>query len=118
MIRKIAKYLLEADNESQKLKKILKGVDKTAKILDVGCGFGQKIKFLNELGFKNVVGVEINKELASSAKNSGLNVFFLDEFEKFFSEQKFDLLFMSHIIEHFQYSELIPFLEGYFQKIK
>jgi cyclopropane fatty-acyl-phospholipid synthase-like methyltransferase len=118
MIRKLAKYLLEADNEGQKLKKILKGVDKKTKILDVGCGFGEKIRFLNELGFENVIGVEINKEIASSGKNSGLNVVSLDEFDKSFGEQKFDLLFMSHIIEHFQYSELITFLEGYFQKLK
>lgn len=44
-------------------------LQKSSKILDIGCGFGKTIFELNKLGYKNIVGVDINPSGISYAKS-------------------------------------------------
>ena len=98
-------------HELLNLKKALNIIDKDSKILDVGCGFGSKIEFLNTLGFLNITGVEINQETVKSCQNKGLNVYHTSSFEKL--DTQYDLILMSHIVEHFNYNDLFCFLSKY-----
>lgn len=106
-------------NEPRIIGKMLsKHVGNNASILDVGCGYGDKIKALNSLGFENVTGVELNPVLVDSAKQAGHKVLSVDEFNMEEASEKYDVLLMSHIIEHFQYSDLIDFMESYLGCLK
>ena len=42
-------------------------VDKTAPILDFGCGAGQVLSIAQKLGYSNLIGVDLSKGLAEKA---------------------------------------------------
>jgi len=103
-----------ASLEAEKIGKMLDGcIGKDARILDVGCGYGSKLKQLTELGYTNVKGVEINHAIVDAVKREGFAVVSADEFVLDEQKEAYDLLLMSHIIEHFQYKDLIKFIENY-----
>jgi SAM-dependent methyltransferase len=108
-----------ASFESIKIGKILEGnISKDARILDVGCGYGSKLKQLRDLGYTNVEGVEINQTVVDIVRNEGFNVMSVNEYDLDGHKEKYDLLLMSHIIEHFQYHDLIDFMEQYLSCLK
>lgn len=108
-----------ASYESQRIGKLLSDhVGFDSRILDIGSGYGDKIDELISLGFTNVSGVEINKTLVEHACAKGLNVSSVDNFEMAQYKEAYDVLVMSHIIEHFQYQDLIEFMEMYIGCLK
>lgn len=104
--------------EIRVLKKTINRFDKNLSVLDVGSGYGQKLEILTELGFSDFLGVEKNDELVKQGKEKGLNIVGMEEFTERYGEVKFDIILMSHIIEHFQYEDLIKFLEFYLERLK
>jgi SAM-dependent methyltransferase len=104
--------------ENLMIQKLLTGINKDSRILEVGCGYCQKTEFLNSVGYRNIVGVEKNEELVKKSREKSFEVYTIEEFESQFADQKFDVLFLSHIIEHFQYNDLKEFLEHYFSFLK
>ncbi len=107
-----------ASQEERTIKKILSHVDRESKVLDIGCGLGNKIRFFQALGFRNLTGVEKNEKLVQACVASGLNVYTPEQFNEHHSNEQYDLLLFSHIIEHFQYQDLKSFLETYFKLLK
>ena len=93
-------------------------IGKDARILDVGCGYGSKLKQLRDLGYTRATGVEINPVIVQAVRKEGLDVISVDDFDFDQHKQANDLLLMSHIIEHFQYRELIEFMESYLDCLK
>lgn len=85
------------------------------KVLDVGCGYGKKLQPIQERGY-DVLGVEINPELVEANQKKGLNCMTVEKFEE--SSERFDVMVMSHIIEHFPPTELKEFMDGYLDRLK
>ena len=112
-LRAIGKNLLERDNENEILKKLLNSIDKNVFVLDVGCGYGEKLILMKSLGFKNIVGVDVNQDSLDSLRSKKFEVFNPREFKEK-NDKKFGLILFSHVVEHFEYRELIAFLENYF----
>lgn len=104
--------------EIKTLKKFLRRYPRDARILDVACGYGEKLNILNAMGFTNTMGIEKNRKIVQSACAAGLNVMPMDDFSADSSVAPFDIIIMSHIIEHFQYQDLLPFLERYLGILK
>lgn len=104
--------------ENRMIGKALKTIDNNAEILEVGCGYCQKTEFLKSIGFSSITGVEKNPDLVDKAKKASFKVYTVEEFEEKFVDKKYDLIFMSHIIEHFQYSDLKEFIEHYLRYLK
>jgi len=104
--------------EKRQLEKIIGKFDRNSSVLDVGCGYGSKLEIFDKLGFQNTIGVEKNKHLVSRGIENGFNIVDLDQFNEKYSDQQFDIILMSHIIEHFQYDDLIEFFEFYLSKLK
>ena len=78
--------------------------DKNAKILEAGCGSGRIVKFLHQIGFKNVAGVELNETAVKNANEkwpeldiSYENILHLSE--KYLNN---DIVFSYGVIEHFE----------------
>ena len=67
-------------------------------VLDFGCGEGRGVLALNNLGFKNVVGLDLNKEKTDKGKSKGLNLI-CGNFNDVKGMQ-FDYIFTSHTLEH------------------
>lgn len=76
-----------------KLYKQLKG-----KCLDIGCGLGD---FL--LLYRDIVGVDINKDCVNYCKSNDLNVTLMDFDILPFENNSFDSIILDNVIEHIQY---------------
>lgn len=108
-----------ASYESIRIGKLLdKHIAKDTMILDIGCGYGDKLEQLRDMAFGNLTGVELNQTLVDIARGKGFNVFSAEEFDMDEQAGKYDLIIMSHIIEHFQYQDLIRFMESYLVCLK
>ncbi|MBX7043459.1 MAG: class I SAM-dependent methyltransferase [Ignavibacteria bacterium] len=70
-----------------------------ARILDVGCGSGEFVRYLNELGMKNVTGIDSYLQGDLDFGN-GISVIKSDIHEIAGKGMKFDLIMMHHVIEH------------------
>jgi ubiquinone/menaquinone biosynthesis C-methylase UbiE len=83
-------------------------------IVDIGAGSGDVVKvFSAKLENAQVIGIDYNEELVNrfkATRNSKMVVGGVEELEH--GEQKFDLIILSHVLEH------IVDLQGFFKKIK
>jgi SAM-dependent methyltransferase len=115
-ILEIIERILTVKDEEKKLVNFVKNLNKkrNTKVLDIGCGYGQKLKILTDLGIC-VTGVEINETIVSENKRNGLACLTLYEFQN--SNEIYDILLMSHIIEHFQPSDLLDFMDSYLNRL-
>ncbi|MCB0392133.1 MAG: class I SAM-dependent methyltransferase, partial [Bdellovibrionales bacterium] len=109
---------LTSSTEDRAIAKVLKNISRESKILDVGCGYGDKIKQLKSLGFTNFTGVEKSPETLKAMVKDGFNVIAVEEVESQLDKGSFDLIVFSHIIEHFNYMDLKAFIEYYLQFLK
>jgi len=106
----------EYDFNAKILRKRYKNIlpkTKDAKILDVACGSGQFLYFLQKEGYRNIFGVDISPEQVEKAQNIGIkNIIEENCFAYLKRNQKeFDMIIASDIIEHFYKDEIILFLE-------
>ena len=51
-----------------------KELNKTINILDIGCGTGFSLEYLQSIGFKNIKGIEPSKEMFNISKSKGFDV--------------------------------------------
>ena len=55
-------------DEQRRLTRLLCPLDRNIPVLDVGCGYGRNLVLMRQLGFTNLVGVEINPVLAEEVR--------------------------------------------------
>ena len=65
------------------------------KVLDVGCGMGQFVKYC-----KGSKGVDVNEECVEFCKKQKLDVIQMDYDKLPFSDKSFDTLVLDNVIEH------------------
>ncbi|NJN57730.1 MAG: class I SAM-dependent methyltransferase [Leptolyngbyaceae cyanobacterium SL_5_9] len=89
---------------------------KPEKILDVGCGRGRYLIPLLEQGF-NVTGVEINgAQVKSLPEQYRDQVISPDQAIQL--QETFDLIIMSHVIEHIEIKDFIDFMDSYLRLLR
>ncbi|MFC1651996.1 class I SAM-dependent methyltransferase [Patescibacteria group bacterium] len=95
--------------------KYLSSLPKNVKILDVGCGYGRTLVYLNSLGFHNLTGFDISPSYIAQAKKNcpGANVY-ASSFENFSTDKKYDLILLMGIIEYIKKDKE---QEEFFEKI-
>ena len=90
------------------LKKYIK---KTDYILDLGCATGILEQHLIKDGYKNIVGVDISKEMISIARKKidNVNFYVADGEELPFKDASFDVVICSSVLHHFpDLSSVLP----------
>lgn len=88
--------------------------DRSVKILDAGCGGGEFISFLRELGYKHIIGVDIDEDSVQYAKqNLGLEDIFCADIVTYLEDtsERFDLVVLNDVLEHFPKWEGIDLLK-------
>lgn len=88
--------------------------NKMANILDIGCGMGQFIRYLQKNGYTNVSGIELGQEAVDYCRKNGLeNVSKIDNLSEFLSKNrgKFDFIILKSVIAHFPRENVIPNLK-------
>ena len=71
---------------------------KPGRLLDVGCGNGEFLKFARKYGW-NVRGIDLDEHAVAEAGSSGLDVS-VGGIEVIAAGEKFDFISLSHVIEH------------------
>jgi 2-polyprenyl-3-methyl-5-hydroxy-6-metoxy-1,4-benzoquinol methylase len=77
--------------------------NRDAKIVELGCGDGRFVYWLNELGYSRVNGSDLSAEQVDVARGLGIqNIEVANMFEALNSaESEFDVLFLRDVVEHF-----------------
>lgn len=85
--------------------------NRSAKILDLGCGMGHYLYALKCLGYNNLVGVDTSISNVKFCRSQGLNVIKEDALTYLKSHlDEFDGIIFNDVIEHFDKSEIIEIL--------
>ena len=87
--------------------------DKSAKILDIGCGTGHFLYLLKKLGYANYHGIDISIESVQFCKGHITKNVEAAEGYEFLkaNDEKWDLIIMNDVIEHIQKERIIPILK-------
>jgi len=87
--------------------------NKDSKILELGCGPGYFLKYLENNGYKNCMGVDWSEQQISKALDLQVRNIMNEDLFKFMREtdDKFDLICSFHVLEHLFKDEIIEFLE-------
>ena len=94
--------------------------DKNSSILDVACGVGYFVDFLQKQGYESAIGVDINPKSVELATKAGVkNMEQGDLFDYLPAHlEEFDLIIGSHVVEHFTKSEGMHFLDLIYKSLK
>lgn len=95
--------------------------DAAANILDIGPGYGELIELLlKDYNYTNVRGVDISREVVNFCNevipNSAILV---EDTTTYLAQQgqKFDLVFMLHILEHVPKQQIVPLLKNIYDAL-
>jgi 2-polyprenyl-3-methyl-5-hydroxy-6-metoxy-1,4-benzoquinol methylase len=86
--------------------------DKSIRILDLGCGFGELLMLLKEKGYTHAEGIDISPDQIAHAHELGLSNAQVADAFKFLeaSPAEYDIILGIDIIEHFSKDELVRLL--------
>jgi SAM-dependent methyltransferase len=89
--------------------------ERECKVLDVGCGYGRNLRWLQESGY-DAIGVEVNRDIIAANSTENLKTISAETFLA--SDSVYDAILMSHIIEHFDPQTLASFLDSHLDRLK
>lgn len=95
--------------------KIFLPEDKKARMLDVACGAGHFLYFLqNKKGYCNSEGIDISEEQINFAKKMGLSNLHCGDFLRYLCKHpnSYDLITAHHVIEHLKKEEVLDLLDA------
>ncbi|HRK04528.1 MAG TPA: class I SAM-dependent methyltransferase [Chlorobiota bacterium] len=85
--------------------------ERTARIMDLGCGFGAFLSLLSDEGYQNAVGVDISPQQIAVAHQLGVtNARVASLRDALFGSSGFDCITMIDVIEHLTREEAIDTL--------
>jgi len=89
------------------------------KVVDIGCGRGEFMELLVEMGAK-AKGIDLNEDFVEYCKDKDLDVENADAitYLKMVEGDSLDGIFMAHLVEHLEFEELYTLLELCYEKIK
>lgn len=88
--------------------------DKSSRILDFGCGLGGNLDFLKSMGYTNITGTDISAHMIDATRKAGHPAFSAAELP---TEPGFNVILMSHVIEHIPFEELQKTMESVLSRL-
>lgn len=89
--------------------------EKQAPILDIGCGFGEFLEYLEEGGHSNLMGIEIDAVRAeASRQRSSAQIITTTDLEECLRSlpQRYDLITLKSVISHFPRNKVLDYLRA------
>lgn len=77
-------------------------------ILDYGFGTGKYLPLFKSLNME-ISGVDVNRDYIQRARDQGVDAYHADDMEQL--GKSFDVIFLSHLIEHLTPEQLMPLLD-------
>lgn len=99
--------------EEKYLERLFKAEFSGKSLLDIGCGQGRYLRLLAPYCAKNS-GIDVNPEQVQKLQNEGFDVHLPGDLHP----QKYDVILMSHIVEHLPPKELVAFIDDYLPLLK
>lgn len=102
------------------LLKRINNLPKSAKIADLGCGYGRFLAYFKNMGYVNLYGVDFSKEQVEIANLNGLKFIECDTIMGFLLKNdglKFELIILFDVIEHLEKQELFDLIEQVYDKL-
>jgi pseudaminic acid biosynthesis-associated methylase len=95
-------------SRSEMNKDFLDDLDRDIKILEVGSNIGLQLIFLQQMGFKNLYGIEINAHAVEKSKQltQGVNIIQCNALDMPFKDGYFDMVFTSGVLIHINEKDL------------
>ena len=94
--------------------------DKSVNIIDIACGAGHFLYFLQKENYTNTYGIDLSEEQLDVARKMGINnlkkVDLFEYLPKY--HQSYDMIIANDIIEHLYKDEIMQFLELIYQALK
>jgi pseudaminic acid biosynthesis-associated methylase len=86
----------------------LNGVPLAARILEVGCNAGNQLSLLNQMGYSNLYGIELQHYALLRARRNLTNIHLIEAsaLEIPFADNSFDVVFTSGVLIHIAPSDL------------
>lgn len=94
--------------EESRLLQIFRNQFTEKRVLDIGCGQGKYLRLLAE-HCAQMTGVDINPLQVDALRQQGFDVFTPGDLPA----RKYDVLLMSHIVEHMAGDDLVAFMDHY-----
>jgi 2-polyprenyl-3-methyl-5-hydroxy-6-metoxy-1,4-benzoquinol methylase len=87
--------------------------DRSAVILDLGCGNGEFLQLLSSLGYTNLAGIDLSEVQIETARQSGLKDVSVASALEFLVDRYdcYDLISALNLFEHLQKNEVLRLLE-------
>lgn len=88
--------------------------NKSIKVLDIGCGYGNLLTAFKNAGYNNLTGIDISEEQIKNAKELNENINFIcSDLISFLntSNEKYDLITAFDVLEHLDKEEALTSLE-------
>ncbi len=94
--------------------------DRGAKILDIGCGYGAFLHFLQKEGYLDIRGVDVGSEQVEAARRLGINNIHLGDLKEFMENHlsRFDCITAVDVLEHFRKEEILALLDAVSEALK
>lgn len=87
--------------------------NKKAPVLEVGCGMGQNLYALRELGYQDVRGIDLSRECVELCQKQNFAVTQVERGSRFYQEHphKFELVILYDLLEHLDLEEAVKLLQ-------
>ena len=82
-------------------------INKDSKIIDIGCGYGELLLYLKQNGYTNIHGLDTSQLCIDNLVSQDVKMYTGDIFKNSI-DQTFDLVILSHVIEHIYDLNAIP----------
>lgn len=99
--------------ERKKLEEVFCTRFKGKSVLDIGCGQGGNFSILEKANCE-INGVDVNAEQVRALQAQGREVYSIDALP----DRTYDVLLMSHVIEHMEPDKLVPFMNLYLKRLR
>lgn len=94
--------------------------NKDVAILDIGCGDGNSVYWLQQRGYKNTYGVDVSVEQIEKGKSMGISNLISSDIVQYLAgnTDKYDVIIAKDVIEHFTKDEVFEILELIYKNLK
>ncbi|QDT55850.1 Ubiquinone biosynthesis O-methyltransferase [Caulifigura coniformis] len=88
--------------------------------IDIGCGMGFMLLALQQLGYKDVVGIDVDPQQVAAARRAGLNAQVVEDSLAYLESRpgKFSLVTMFDVFEHIPVSCHIPMARAIYNALR